>query len=319
MADYSVFAKNRISSIYHDPKHPGSFGSIDRLKRSLNKNEFISRKRISDTLKKDNTYARHKRVKHKFQRRKVVVPGMNYLWQSDLIILDKISKQNSNYSAILTTIDVFSKYAFATAIKNKTAETVSSSLDTLFSSVNVIPKYLQTDFGGEFVNKKVSKVLNKYNVTLYHNESPFKACVVERFNRSLMTRLSKYMHSRNTKRYVNVLQDVVTSYNNTIHSSTKYKPIDVTKENEMNVFINLYKTIYDTKWSQTPAFREGQYVHIKIIKEKFDKGYSPTFSSDTFQIIEVVNSKPLTYKVVRSDGLEVRGIFYKEELIEATI
>lgn len=308
-----------IKQTYLDPKHPGSFSSPERLFFTLKLPKNASLKTVKHSLNSDPTYVRHKRVRHKFTRRKVVVPGANFLWQSDLIILNKLKNYNSKFTVIHTVIDVFSKVGYAVALKDKSGPTVAQSFENIFKNSGNPPRYLESDEGKEFFNKDVAAVLKKHNVVLYNNQSPFKSCIVERFNRTIMTKLSKYMHAYNKKRYVDVIQNVIHSYNHTVHSSTKFKPAEVTKENEMEVFANLYRTLYSKSWSLVPRFKVGQFVHIKISKDKFEKGYTPTFSTDVYKIAELVPSKPLTYKLLKSDGSQISGAFYKEELTEAVI
>lgn len=67
-----------------------------------------------------------------------------------------------------------------------------------------------------------------------------KASVVERFNLALRTKMWKYFTYKNTYRYVDILQDLVHSYNNTFHRSIGMKPSQVSLENENVVRKRLY-------------------------------------------------------------------------------
>ena len=59
-----------------------------------------------------------------------------------------------------------------------------------------------------------------YNDRLHvYNEG--KACVVERFNRTLGQMISKHVTTNKTKNYINVLQKLIDEYNNRYHSSIK--------------------------------------------------------------------------------------------------
>ena len=55
------------------------------------------------------------------------------------------------------------------------------------------PKRLQTDKGSEFTNAKVQAFLRKHNVKFFTADSEQKASIVERFNRTLKTRMFKYL------------------------------------------------------------------------------------------------------------------------------
>ena len=58
-----------------------------------------------------------------------------------------------------------------------------------------------------------------------HNKG--KSVVVERFIRTLKTKIYKYMTSVSKSVYINKLDDIVNEYNNTYHRTIKMKPADV--------------------------------------------------------------------------------------------
>ena len=78
------------------------------------------------------------------------------------------------------------------------------------------PIRLQTGKGTEFINRVFQKFLKEHDVhfcTTYNEET--KASIVERFNRTLKTKMWKYFAHRETLTYVDVLPDMVASYNRT--------------------------------------------------------------------------------------------------------
>lgn len=132
--------ENEILESYYDPKLIGSFSSIERLKSV---NPKWSRKNITAALQKSPTYTQHKRVTHKFKRRKFNVHTSNYLWQADLVCLPKYKYQNSHNQYILTAIDVFSKKAYAQPLKKKLGEAVTTAFKKILATAKVTPKFLQ--------------------------------------------------------------------------------------------------------------------------------------------------------------------------------
>ena len=54
-----------------------------------------------------------------------------------------------------------------------------------------------------------------------------KSVVAEKFDRALKNKIYKYMTSISTNVYIHKLDDIVNKYNNTYHSTTKMKPVDV--------------------------------------------------------------------------------------------
>ena len=53
--------------------------------------------------------------------------------------------------------------------------------------------------------------------------------------------ICKYFSANNTRKYIDVLDEMVKNYNETVHSSTKMTPIeDIKGMNENKVWLNLY-------------------------------------------------------------------------------
>ena len=50
--------------------------------------------------------------------------GIDHQWQVDLVEITPFAKVNDKNKYILTCKDIFSKYAFARPLQNKTAQTV---------------------------------------------------------------------------------------------------------------------------------------------------------------------------------------------------
>ena len=65
----------------------------------------------------------------------------------------------------------------------------------------------------------------RFHLYSIHNEE--KSVVVERFIRTLKTKLCKYMTSVSKNVYIDKLDDVVNKYNSTYHRTIKMKPVDI--------------------------------------------------------------------------------------------
>ena len=81
------------------------------------------------------------------------------------------------------------------------------------------------DKGGKFYNKDVQKL-----VDLYSTENEEKSCMIERFNRTKKEKMFTYFSANNTRKFVDVLDLVVDQYNNTIHSSMRLTPKEVSRK-----------------------------------------------------------------------------------------
>lgn len=99
---------------------------------------------------------------------------------------------------------------------------------------------LQTDVGKEFFNKTFERLMKKHNIVHFATASDFKASVIERFTHTLKTRMWRYFTARNTRRYLDVLDDLLKGYNAAFHSCIKMAPVDVTPDTARQAFRNLY-------------------------------------------------------------------------------
>ena len=89
------------------------------------------------------------------------------------------------------------------------------------------------DCGVKLLKHQVQGVLRKHDVRHYSSlNDDIKAACVERYNRTLKSRIYHYMTHHHTNRWVDALQPVVDSYNRTMHRSIGMSPIDVNAENK---------------------------------------------------------------------------------------
>ena len=76
-------------------------------------------------------------------------------------------------------------------------------------------------------------MLKRHDIKFYTSENEdLKAAVVERFKRTVKMKMYRYFTYQNTGRYVDVLDDLLHSYNNTYHRSIGMTPVEVSADNE---------------------------------------------------------------------------------------
>jgi len=76
------------------------------------------------------------------------------------------------------------------------------------------PNMVQSDKGTEFLNATFQSMLKRRGIKFYTNENEdLKASVVERFNRTIKSKMCRYFTHKNTRRYVDALDDMLHSYN----------------------------------------------------------------------------------------------------------
>ena len=306
---------DKIINVYTNPMEPGSFTSSGKLlKHHFHKK---TKNTINKALQTLDAYTKHKPVIRKFQRNKVIVGGMNEQWQIDLMDMQKLAKYNKGFKYILTVIDVFSKYAWAIPIKTKSNENVTSALKIILDKGQK-PKKIQSDKGKEFLGHIFQNFLKAKNITFFTSENDeIKASIVERLNRTLKEKLWRYFTFNGTYKYIDILQAMVHSYNNTIHSTLKMTPTQITAKNQEEVFYNIYKINnkqIKKAWQKTKdrTVQLGDKVRIAKTRSKFDKGYEPNWTTEIFTVTKYRGKRGCVIEA--DDGEEIKGVFYPEEV-----
>ena len=105
---------------------------------------------------------------------------------------------------------------------------------------------LRTDKGTEFLNESFQQYLKKKNIEFYTANNEPKASVVKQVNRTLKSKLYRYFTAVNSLHHIDVLQELVDSYNNTYHRSLGRAPATVTLLNVGTVRRKLYGEITST-------------------------------------------------------------------------
>ena len=285
----------------------------------------------------------HKPKRKNFPKRRVFSKSPNHIWAADLVEMIPYSKQNKGYRYILTVIDIFSKFAWAVPMKRKTGVETTDAFAKLFKE-QTPPTRIWVDDGKEFHNQNMYKLLEKHSIILYTTHNETKSCVVERFNRTLKTKMWKYFTANYTRKYIDILPALVEKYNKTYHRSIKTTPEEAMKrENTVKVFKALYdkdkekqkeagtstskalydhiKALYDKdkdndkeKEFGPPKFQVGDRVRITKKKNIFAKGFTPNWKDEIFIISRLKPTKPPTYVIRDERGEEVGGAFYEQEL-----
>ena len=248
----------------------------------------------------------HKPVIKKFNKRKVYLQFKDNIWGIDLADMQSLSRKNKGIKHILCAIDLYSKYAFVVPLKDKKGISIVNAFDKIIKQSNRKPNKIWVDQGGEFYNNVFKKWLSDNNIILYSTYNEGKSVVAERFIRTLKNKLYKHMAATGKNVYYVVLDDVVSKYNNTKHSTIKMKPIDVGNNNK-----RVYIDEHNEKRSR---FKVGDRVRISKFKNIFAKGYTPNWSEEIFIVDKINDTVPYTYNIKDLNDEEIIGSFYDREL-----
>ena len=108
---------------------------------SANNNENIH---LADEL--------HKPIIRKFKKRKVYSSFTDNIWGVDLADIQLLSKFNKRFRFLLCVIDIFSKYAWVTLLKDKKGISIVNAFEKILDDLKRKPNKIWVDKGSEFYN-----------------------------------------------------------------------------------------------------------------------------------------------------------------------
>lgn len=250
----------------------------------------------------------HRTARKNFLRRHTIIKGYKDLWQIDLAEMQQYAGENDGYRYIVVCINCYSKFVYTRPVKNKTGVEVTQAMKSIIEEASYAPKNLQSDQGKEFYNSNFQTLMKKYKINHYSTYSTKKAAIVERVIRTLKNNLYKQFSARGSYRWLQILPTVTKTYNNTKHRTIGMKPKDVKENTQINAY-NYLKIV-----PQKMKYRLGDIVRISKYKGVFDKGYTPSWSTELFKISKVNITNPPTYLLESLEGQPIKGCFYEAEL-----
>ena len=313
LKDKHTADKKMIDSINKLPYNEKQWGTF------LVKNIISSKKKLGLGNNPNEILSQelHKPKRVNFERRRVISNHIDHIWGIDLITMIKYSKQNSNYKYILTVIDFFSKYSWCYPLKNKNYNEIINSFKDIFKKSKRRPKFIQSDEGSEFTNKKVQKFFNDNNIKWYHTYNrDIKCSICERYNRTILNKIYKNFTLNNNTIWIKDLNKLVKEYNNSYHRTIKMKPIDASKKSNENIVRKNHNFEITNKKSK---FSIGDKVRISLLKNFFEKGYTSNWSEQIYVIYDIKSSNVHYYYLKDLNGEKIDGTFYQEELLKTNM
>jgi hypothetical protein len=256
----------------------------------------------------------HAPAHKKFPKRSVRVLGIDDVWSMDLVDMSEWKTKNDGMAWMLTIVDVFSRYAWAIPLRDKSAEVVLDGFKSVIDDSGRKPTKIWVDQGKEFYNKKMDAYREKQGIQIYSTHGDHKAMMVERFNRTLKGRMWRLFTEHHTKHWLDMLPGLMADYNAGKHSSIKMSPDEASKkENELGLLRSQYPPP-PPPLTTKPKFQLGQWVRISQKKRVFVKGYLPNWTREIFQVISILHTNPRMYGLRDRRGEHIDGSFYEQEL-----
>ena len=312
-----------LSKIYFDPRHPGSFKGPEKLHNVVKEEgkHKIGLHKIRKWLQDQESFSIHKDNRRNFSRLKVIVTGKYDQYDADLADMQKLSRYNDGVTFLLVVIDVFSRFLWVEPLKNKSDKSVVEGFQKIFERGRK-PRRLRTDKGVEFMGNVSQDYFDEIGVEQWPAANDdIKANFAERVIRTLKSSVWSYMRKKKSYRYVDVLQDLVFSYNNTKHKTTGMKPYAVSKGDvESRLWWHLYKPTQPYIKSRLGKpipylFKKGDHVRISHKAKTFQRSHDEKWTREIFLVRQAFSRLGIRkYRLTDLDSEDITGSFHEAEL-----
>ena len=185
--------------------------------------------------------------------------------------MQQLSRENLGVGYLFVALDILSHFLWVVGVKSKTSKACSEALKKIISinKQNYAPKICATkkfpekiwdDQGKEFAGE-FAKFCKKNRIEVYSTRSETKSAVAERYIRNLKTIIFKYLHERDTNRYIDQLEKFVSIINNKVNRMTKLAPIEVSQK-DVPYLISLCATTTTKVQSRRPSSHSKENRNI---------------------------------------------------------
>ncbi|CAF4907614.1 unnamed protein product [Rotaria socialis] len=186
----------------------------------------------------------------------------------DLLSIDLVNLPltQDQFRCCLVAVDHYTKYMYAVALKNKTSETIVQALEkVVFQRCLQLPSRILSDNGPEFDNTLL------YIYASPNHPEPNGG--VERANQTLIKLISLYQGDQSN--WVNILPEVVRTYNSNPHSTTKRAPVSFFIE-RANSLRHSYDNLLTAAWRE-PSHKFAPFMIGQLVGKKiFHSGHLTT-------------------------------------------
>ena len=124
---------------------------------------------------------------------------------------------------------MFSKYAWVFPLKDRRKINIVNFFQKIIPKGRKLNK-IWVDQGGKFYKIVFKRFLKNSNIEMYSTFNEGKFVITERFITNLKKKIFQHMTAISKNVYFYMLNNIVKSYNNTVHRTTKMKQIEVTSD-----------------------------------------------------------------------------------------
>ena len=296
----------RLKHLYYKAGDPGAFRGPKALFESARRHGYkdISLRDCKEFLASQPTYTLYRPSRRNFPRNKIRATYPGEIVQIDIMDMQKFKNK---YLYVLLAYDTYSKLLQGVPLMNRKPNGIIDGLKTFFAGPITFAS-IYWDKEGSFLSGKVQRFLKKSGVHNYTTKSVVKAPGVERAIRTIRNAVQRYFEKMGTHKWLSYLPKFISAYNNRIHSTTKYRPLDLVNDPTLIVKTKPQRRV---KVKLPPI---GSFVRLSRLRGLFEKEASGTWTKEVFRVVRHITHQPIPMIRVESlDGDPVLGSLYPQE------
>ena len=173
-----------------------------------------------------------------------------------------------------------------------------------------------------YTHEKVNQIFKSPNFVATTLNLFLQAAFIERAHQTIQSIMWSHISHTGSKNIIDILDDVVKTYNNRAHRMLGKKSPQFAEDNPNDSSIATLNRKYQNrvnKYKRRPRFKIGDRVRVKKSKDTFAKHYDTHFNDEYYQVIQLVKHFPINmYKIESLDRVGddkiVKGLWYEYQL-----
>lgn len=220
------------------------------------------------------------KIKQKQFQRPYFSPNINS-YECDLVFIS--NNDNLKQNVYLFLININTKYLYILLLHNKDQYSIQRAFQKLiYYGLRI--NSIRFDDESSFNSSLMQRYFERMNISVYHNSSPYinKNRIVDRVIRTIRDMYYTWHESVNfknidTQKQHDILQQLVTIYNNTYHTSIKMKPVEMTYDLEYEYIKKCQQKLKEIKEKQQLngyfKFKFGDKIKIYLNESKTNNAF----------------------------------------------
>ena len=215
---------------------------------------------------------------------------INEIWQIDIYDVSRYEKSNKGFKYMFAVVDVFTRFGYIIPLKNKDITSTTQALKEIIAMNKTGPNLIISDNDSSFMGEMFQKLLTSNNI--HHDANAIgdhhALGIIDNFAKRIKRILTAQFLRTNNKIWIDNIQKIIRTYNNSKHSSiADLTPQEVMNDepelNELVFLINLMKSKENGTASDLAV---GDLVRTRIT-EGFRKGTDPRYSGHIHTVLMI--------------------------------